>query len=131
MTNLASPNPTSDLDGRAIKFDFNIPAMSVGVFTNSFLNGDGGYLQAFDASMNLIGQVNLDPFFFGGIVTDRVISHVAIVNTFNNDITFGIYDLQFSRNGLAAVPEPSSFALLGLGGIGFAIGAYRRRGAAV
>lgn len=30
----------------------------------------------------------------------------------------------------AAVPEPSSFALLGLGGIGLAIGAYRRNRAA-
>ncbi len=27
----------------------------------------------------------------------------------------------------AAVPEPSSFALMGLGGMGMAIGAYRRR----
>ena len=30
-----------------------------------------------------------------------------------------------------SVPEPSSFALLGLGGIGLALGAYRRRRAGV
>ena len=129
LTNVASPNPTSDLDGRAIKFDFNIPAMSVGVFTNKLNDGDGGYLQAFDSSMNLIGQVNIDPGIFAGIVTDRVISHVAIVNTFNSDITFGIYDLQFSRNGLRTVPEPASLLLMGSGVLGMVGYGWRRKAA--
>ena len=35
-----------------------------------------------------------------------------------------------SLSATSSVPEPSSFALLGLGGIGLAIGAYRRRTAA-
>ena len=35
--------------------------------------------------------------------------------------------LDISFGSTSAVPEPSSFALLGLGGIGLAIGAYRRR----
>ena len=127
LVNAASPNPTSDLDGRAIKFDFHIPARSVGVFTNKLLDGDGGFLQAFDPSMNLIGQVNIDPGIFAGIVTDRDISRVSIVNTFNSDITFGIYDLQFSRNGLQAVPEPASILLLSSGVLGMIGYRWRRR----
>ena len=42
------------------------------------------------------------------------------------DITYSIHS-----NSDAAVPEPSTFALLGLGGIGLAFGAYRRRRMAV
>jgi hypothetical protein len=53
---------------------------------------------------------------------------------FGND-----YTLQYAMYGISevltvaanTVPEPSSFALLGLGGIGLAFGAYRRRRAAV
>jgi hypothetical protein len=42
------------------------------------------------------------------------------------------YDTASTSLGLASssVPEPSTFALAGLGGIGLMIGAYRRRRAA-
>jgi hypothetical protein len=113
LANNVSPNPTADLDGRAIKFNFNIPARSVGVFTNQNGDGDGGVLRAFDSAMNPIGEVDLQPGVFGGLITDTPIAHVAIINTFNADINFGIWDLQFSQNGL--VPEPGSAGVLVLG----------------
>ncbi len=101
LTNAASPNPTSDLMGRAIRFDFNIPTNAVGVFTNRFPleapSGDGGYLEALDASQNVIGQVDLGAGIFGGLITDVPIAHVNIVNTWNYDIQFGIWDLQFAK----------------------------------
>jgi hypothetical protein len=125
LANNSSPNPVTDLDGRAIKFNFNIPAMSVGVLTNRNADGDGGYLEAFDATMNLIGRVDLEPGIFGGIVSDQVISRVAIVNTFNSDINFGVWDLQFSRNGI--VPEPASTSLNGIGFLCLALYMAARR----
>lgn len=128
LANNPSPNPVTDLDGRAIRFDFAIPAKSVGVFTNRAQGGDGGYLEAFDAAMASIGKVDLAPGVFGGILSDRVIARASIVNTFDDDIRFGIWDLQFSQNGLPPIPEPSTFAFmtLGLGLLGFV--AHRRRG---
>jgi hypothetical protein len=117
LANTSSPNPTSDLDGRAIKLNFSVPANSVGVFTNRYLDGDGGFLRAFDSSMNVIGEVELQPGVFGGLITDQVIAHVAIVNTFNSDIKFGIWNLQFSQNGV--VPEPGAATLIAIAGLGF------------
>jgi hypothetical protein len=111
VANNVSPNPESDLEGRAIQLAFNLPARSVGVFTNRAGDGDGGYLQAFDAGSNLIGQVTLDAGVFGGISSDQLIARVSIVNTFNSDINFGIWDLQYSPNG---IPEPSTIALAAL-----------------
>lgn len=49
--------------------------------------------------------------------------------TYNNPAFAYVDDV--SLVGPAAVPEPSSLALLGLGGIGYGISAYRRRRAAV
>jgi hypothetical protein len=101
LTNAASPNPTSDLMGRAIRFDVNIPTNAIGVFTNRFPldspSGDGGYLEALDAAQNVIGQVDLGAGIFGGLITDVPIAHVNIVNTWNDDIQFGIWDLQFAK----------------------------------
>jgi hypothetical protein len=115
----------SDLEGRAIRFAFNLPARSVGVFTNALGDGDGGYLAAYDAGSNLIGQVTLDPGVFGGIVTDQLIARVSVVNTFNEDINFGIWDLQYSPN---AIPEPAGLALAALAGAWFIKSARRACG---
>jgi len=109
LANAASPNPTSDLMGRAIRFEFNIATNAVGVFTNRFPldspSGDGGYLEALDASQNVIGQVDLGAGIFGGLITDVPIARVNIVNTWNDDIQFGIWDLQFAKAWVpAAVP---------------------------
>ena len=98
LGNASTPNPVSDLDGRAIKFDFNIATNAVGVYTNHFFDGDGGYLRVLDSSLIEIGRVDLSPGIFGGLIADQPISRVEIVNTFNEDILFGIWDLQFSRS---------------------------------
>jgi hypothetical protein len=61
--NSSSPNPLSDLVGRAIRFEFNIETNAVGVFTNRRPLDDpaagGGCLQAFDASQTMVGEVEL------------------------------------------------------------------------
>jgi hypothetical protein len=101
LGNSSSPNPRSDLIGRAIRFDFNITTNAVGVFTNRWPLedpvGDGGYLQALDSSQAVIGQVDLGAGIFGGLITDVPIAHVIIVNTWDADILFGIWDLQFAK----------------------------------
>jgi len=101
LTNSSSPNPRSDLIGRAIRLDFNITTNAVGVFTNRWPLedpvGDGGYLQAFDSSLSVIGQVDLGAGIFGGMITDVPIAHVMIVNTWDDDMLFGIWDLQFAN----------------------------------
>jgi hypothetical protein len=97
LANNSSPNPTSDLEGRAIKFSFNVPVRSVGVFFNGPISGgDCGYLEAFDTFGNLIGQTPVCAAGgFAGLVSDAPVTEVHVVNTGNADITFGIWDLQF------------------------------------
>ena len=111
LANNSSPNPTSDLAGRAIRFTFNRPEKAVGFYFNGpFNDGDGGYLEAFDAVGGLIARTDVSAAGgFVGLLADQPISQVNIVNTFNSDIAFGIYNLQFS-----AVPEPASLLWLGV-----------------
>lgn len=99
MVNQSSPNPTNDLAGRAIRFQFTIPVRSVGLYFNGpYQDGDRGYLQAFDFAGNLIGQTTgTSNGGFVGIVADTEISRVHVVNTGGADITFGIWDLQFKE----------------------------------
>lgn len=102
LVNSSSPNPVTDLEGRAIKFDFNIPVRAMGVFFNGPTSepvGDYGYLEAFDYSGNLIGQTGTNAAGgFVGLVADTEICQIHIVNTGNYDITFGIWDLQFKES---------------------------------
>ena len=110
LANSSSANPTSDLEGRAIKFDFNIPVRSVGVnFNGPLLGGDYGYLEAFDTFGNLIGQTPVCAAGgFVGLVSDTPMTEVHVVNTGNADITFGIWDLQFvSPFGASCVAPPA------------------------
>ena len=97
LANGSSPNPTSDLEGRAIRFDFIIAVRAVGLnFNGPLLGGDMGYLDAFDYSGNRIGQTPVCAAGgFVGLVADTEIAQVHVVNTGNADITFGIWDLQF------------------------------------
>jgi hypothetical protein len=110
LANSSSPNPTSDLEGRAIRFDFNIPVRSVGVnFNRPLLGGDYGYLEAFDSFGNLIGQTPVCVAGgFVGLVSDTPVTEVHVVNTGNADISFGIWNLQFvSAFGSSCVAPPS------------------------
>ena len=97
LANASSPNPVSDLEGRAIDFNFIVAAHAVGVnFNGPLLGGDGGYLEAFDYTGHLIGQTPVCAAGgFVGLVADTEIAQIHIVNTFNADITCGIWDLQF------------------------------------
>jgi len=97
LANDSSPNPVSDLEGRAIKFNFNIAVRAVGVsFNGPLFGGDYGYLEAFDRAGNLISQTPVCAAGgFVGMAADTDIAQVHIVNTGNADITFGIWDLQF------------------------------------
>jgi hypothetical protein len=97
VANNSSPNPASDLDGRALKFDFNIPVKSVAItFNGPVYGGDGGYVQLFDTATNLIGESPICVAGgFIGMISDQLIKRVAIINTFTSDLTFGIWDLEY------------------------------------
>ena len=114
LGNTSSPNPTSDLAGRAIRFSFNRPEKAVGFYFNGpFNGGDGGYLEAFDSGGGLIVRTAESVAGgFVGVAADQPIARVNIVNTFSPDIAFGIYNLQFTP-----VPEPVSLLWLGAAGL--------------
>lgn len=118
LCNESSPNPLSDLMGRAIRFDFNILTNAVGVFTNRWPldnpRGDGGYLQALDSSLIVIGEVDLGAGIFGGMITEVPIARVNIVNTWDSDIKFGIWDLQFANTPVVTGVAVSAPARPGL-----------------
>ncbi len=119
LANNNSPNQTSNLAGRAIRFDFNQAFNAVGTFTN---NIDRGTLEAYDVNLNSLGSIGVGQDGrggFGGLITDVPIHRVVITNTYDGDIQFGIYDLQFAST-LSSVPLPGSIWLLAsaLAGIG-------------
>ena len=99
LVNSSSTNTTSDLEGRAIRFSFIIPAKAVGLNFNGPRNGgDYGYLKAYDFSGNLIGQTpECSAGGFVGLVADTEISRVHVINTGDDDISCGIWDLQFKE----------------------------------
>ena len=94
IVNLTSPYSAADLDGRAIKADFKFPQHAVGVWTNV---GDGGHIDAFSANGTLVASAPISSGGFAGLVSPVPFVSVAVVNTFDGDIVFGIYDLQFAN----------------------------------
>ena len=78
----------------------------------------GTVVHSFGARTNSFSSNNY--YGFSGIAFDQIL----ISNLDQTPFSFTMDNLQLS---VAPVPEPSTFALLGLGAIGLAIGAYRRR----
>ena len=72
-------------------------------FNGPYLDGDGGYMQLFDSATNLIGQspVSVAGGYIG-MISDELITRVAIVNTFGTDILFGIWNLEYEPLGQPA-----------------------------
>jgi hypothetical protein len=100
---------------------FDTFASSVGaanVFASSFT------LTAFDINGNVLGSVN--SIDFPGAVSLSGLGDIKSA-TFSTTNQYGIDDLTFDTVTTAAVPEPGSIALVGLGLFGFA--ASRRKSA--
>ncbi len=87
-------------------------------FTGSLVTA-GSYTTPFGLDLTLANVVNLTTTGAGATRTTNFTS-----------ASVGAGDV-FGTPGTSAVPEPSTFALLGLGAAAMAFGAYRRRNAAV
>jgi len=92
LGNGSSPVAASDLNGRALHAEFLVPVTAVGVWVNQ---GDGGALEAYDASDTLILSAPLASGGFAGITSPAEIARVRILCTFNADIRCGWYGFQF------------------------------------
>ena len=128
LTNNSSPHRT--VDGRAILLNFTTTVRAVGGFSNDI---DYGKLEAYDANGSLLGTAWIGTDSnggFGGLVSDTPIAHVKLINTYNQDLIWGIYDLQFSA-GIAPDPTPSPVPEAGatglLVGLGLSVLARLRR----
>ena len=125
LANTSSPNSTPS--GRAIIFNFNTPIRAVGAFSN---NIDRGTLEAYDSQGDLIGSalIGYDGWGqFGGLVSDTTIAQVKLINTYNSDLTWGIYDLQFSGGTTRSASVPDGGSTAALLGFSLVAGGYFRR----
>ena len=104
----------------------SISAVAVNLTTN---------IEIFDMSGNVLVNRGINSFY-GGLPTDPA-SYSQIYVTSSNGISHFEFTYAGAAGGVSidnvtvttkqsAVPEPSSFALLGLGGIGLVIAGYRR-----
>jgi hypothetical protein len=66
-------------------------------------------------------------FTFASSASNLALAFTSLQNQSPGDEGWGLDNVSVSIHPTSAVPEPSSFALLGIGGIGLAIGVYRRR----
>ena len=83
--------------------------------------GVGGSIWAENYSNKYLGQ------YYGPTSGYPRTLGVSAASAFVRDNFVTGTNYAFKDDGRHAVPEPSTFALLGLGGVGLAFGAYRRR----
>ena len=110
-----------DTTSTDIQFQFANPVRRVGMWINGGNEATDWTFSAFDAGGGLVGShvfvFNLvdgypDPSTFAGIEFATPFTTLTIVETINNSQYTSIDDIRFEQ-----VPEPSSFALLGIGAL--------------
>ncbi len=112
-----------------IDFDFDIPSMAWGAYItglgtangNLFLMYDDGSVQQHSVMGNTSGGV----LFFGVIDPGKVFSEVSL-ELRNVTGSRDIYSIDDMRHTQGVIPEPATFALVGVGVAG-ALGLTRRR----
>lgn len=99
--------------------------------TKNDIEGDAHFGQSFSAGdfSSLPSTITFYGVHYVGTLNSYIDPMVASRDYTNPALYFGA-DTSVTINS-AAVPEPSSFALLGLGGIGLALSVYRRRQTAI
>ena len=113
--------------GGQIAFNFTDEVNGVGAFSNDI---DFGRVRLFSESNLggvLLGEAQFGPGGFGGITSDALIRSVQFTCDFNQDLTCGVFDIQFGVFAdSSAVPEPATWAmmLIGFGTVGYSM---RRR----
>ncbi len=117
---------TTDIGGAVVaragatSFNLNTYNNTIADFTGSLITGPNpAYVAPFGLDLNLYRVTNL---------TTTTVNGVKTVSFSPSNIGTGRVDA--TPGTPSAVPEPSTFALLGLGVAGLAVGAYRRRKAA-
>ena len=115
-TVLVGGNITANVLANSGSSSFNLSAAPSGAFTGSLVTA-GGFSTPFGIDLNLFKVVGFGTSTASGVTG---VTWTSARNAFGDVL-----------GSTTAVPEPSTFALLGLGAAAMAFGAYRRRAAAV
>ena len=129
--------------GHGLYVDLDGSTHQAGLLSTQVSFGPGSYVLKFDLGGNHVNGYSLTDTvivtlgsFTTSVTRGTADPLTAVINVFST--TGGVLSFQNSPGGdnvgpildnvvLKSVPEPSSMALAGLGGLGLAIGAYRRR----
>lgn len=118
---------TFPLDVDRVGFEFRPNPNLGGVLTISLFEGTTS-VESFTIP-NRAPPLPATTYLFYGFETTQPFDRLVLVGP--GDGRFALDNLRFEQAGVAAIPEPSSLALLGIGAAGLAIGRWRgKRGAA-